>query len=72
MIRERNEVQNQMEVVMLEQLVLKDDLLRKINKYRSCSFLSFFLCNILYYILQHILSKVFNFSVLNAFLLSHS
>ena len=39
MINERREAQNEMEVVMLEQLVPKDHLLRKIDKYIDFSFI---------------------------------
>ena len=39
MINERREAQNEMEVVMLEQLVPQDHLLRKIDKYIDFSFI---------------------------------
>ena len=39
MINKRKESQNQMEVVMLEQLVPQDHLLRKIDKYIDFSFI---------------------------------
>ncbi|WP_243122345.1 transposase [Clostridium septicum] len=39
MINERRQAQNEMEVVMLEQLVPKDHLLRKIDKYIDFSFI---------------------------------
>ena len=39
MINERREAQNEIEVVMLEQLVPQDHLLRKIDKYIDFSFI---------------------------------
>ena len=39
MINERREAQNEMEVVMLEQLVPQNHLLRKIDKYIDFSFI---------------------------------
>ena len=39
MINERREAQNEMEVVMIEQLVPQDHLLRKIDKYIDFSFI---------------------------------
>ena len=39
MINERRESQNEIEVVMLEQLVPQDHLLRKIDKYIDFSFI---------------------------------
>jgi len=39
MINERSQCQNQIEVVMLEQLVPQDHLLRKIDKYIDFSFI---------------------------------
>lgn len=39
MIHEREKVQNSMEIVMLEQLVPQDHILRKIDKYIDFSFI---------------------------------
>ena len=39
MINERREAQNEVEVVMIEQLVPQDHLLRKIDKYIDFSFI---------------------------------
>lgn len=39
MINERNQIQNQLEVVMLEKLVPKDHILREIDKYIDFSFI---------------------------------
>ncbi len=39
MIHQREKVQNSMEIVMLEQLVLQDHILRKIDKYIDFSFI---------------------------------